>query len=214
MRVPGALRLTDPRRVLVVAVAAALVLAAAGPAAELRPGCGRVPAGSITESQAFVPGNLQKGPMKGDAPVNPSGKGATVPKRAGLAPATLGGQPLSYVRPLGRGVKLYYLTGGIDAEMTSTEFLAAGGLRLEHQPREDMSDTAAGIVLATAGDRAIAVAIGPYEGALVWADPTPLTELRTHNLYWSDGVEEYAIIGVLGPEAIVNLGRNVVCGTS
>jgi hypothetical protein len=114
----------------------------------------------------------------------------------------------------GRGITLYYLTGGIDADMTSTEFVAAGGLRLEHQPREDMSETFAQILHATAGDRAVPIAIGPYEGALVWADPSPLSEIRTHNLYWSDGVEEFAIIGMLGPEAIVNIGRNLVCGTA
>ncbi|MBA2338070.1 MAG: hypothetical protein H0V96_10005 [Acidimicrobiia bacterium] len=45
---------------------------------------------------------------------------------------------------------------------------------------------------------------------VVWADPDP-TGTRTHNLYWSDGAFNYALIAERSAEEILTLGRSLVC---
>ena len=60
------------------------------------------------------------------------------------------------------------------------------------------------------GDRATAVDVGRYSGALTWADPDA-SGLRTHNLYWFDGTYLMSLVAVRGPEDLVNMGRELAC---
>ena len=68
----------------------------------------------------------------------------------------------------------------------------------------------AAYLLTTLGDRATPVYVGEHKGAMVWADPDS-HGIRTHNLYWSDGTSNYAVIADLSAEATLNLGRVLVC---
>jgi hypothetical protein len=91
-------------------------------------------------------------------------------------------------------------------------FLANGGIVYERQPLAD-GESFAAYLLATRGERAIPVEVGSHRAALVWADPFP-NGLRTHNLYWSDGTFNYSLIADRPAEALVTIGRGLVCGSS
>ena len=212
-------RLIPKPRVLVVGLLVlfgSLAAVAAGLAGRTPPGCGVLTAGTLVESRAFVPGDEQRGPMKQELPLNQSGVGPKLPDSPGLAPGSIDGKPLTFVISRVDRIKLYYLPEPIGPSMTTAEFFAAGGIRFEHEPRltESQFTTFAEDLIETSAGRALAVEVGPYQGALVYADPTPDSDQRTHNLYWSDGKEEFALIAVMGPEQLVNIGRGLVCGTS
>jgi hypothetical protein len=109
----------------------------------------------------------------------------------------------------GNGLYQYFLDRPIPPGMTLDAFWTAGGIHLGRDPAE--GGDFVGFLLEELGERAIAVEIGPYRGALTWADPT-LDGTRTHNLYWSDGEYNFQLIGVRSAVDLANLGRAMVCG--
>lgn len=195
---------------LVALVSASLVIVAvtavtAGPS----PSCASAGLGSITESAEFTPAAGQRGPRP-------------IPLRQSQLPdaesavdelvsdAELDQLPLRLALQNGDGgLYRYFLDRPITETMTPEEPWAAGGVQLEKDSAEG-GDFAA-FLLGELGDRAVPIEIGQYRAALTWADPTK-SDVRTHNLYWSDGESNYALIAVRAPEAIVKLARELVCG--
>lgn len=211
-----ATRVSGRRRLPTAMVGAALLsisFISSGSGGETTAGCSAATRADFVESTAFTPGDLQRRPIRIPAPLNPAGDALSLPTSSGVAPTSLGGLPLQFAIARETRLKLYYLGRPVDKLMTPDDFFSAGGLRLEHEPRlqDSQFETFAEDLLQTAGDRALPVEIGPYQGALVWADPTPTSDLRTHNVYWSDGVDEYALVGVAEPDAIVNIARSIAC---
>lgn len=105
----------------------------------------------------------------------------------------------------------YFLDRPLDRELTAPGFRTAGGIQLDRDAVTDGDPYTADDVIEQVGDRAVKVQIGDYEGALVWADPES-NGARPHHLYWSNGTYNYALIAVRGPERMVQLGRELVCG--
>lgn len=103
----------------------------------------------------------------------------------------------------------YFLNQPIEGLRVS-EFITAGGVQVHKESMSEQTSFAE-YLLKTLGDRAIPVEVGPYQGALIWADPDA-TGTRTHNLYWSDGKDNYALIVDRGAAETLNLGRSLVCG--
>lgn len=162
----------------------------------------------IVESGAFAPADMQRG-LGREPAINPAGLAFVRPFGLSNAPDALDGQPMQWVIRTSDAQYVYYLDRPIDNVMTPSAFLAAGGLQLEKETRTDPQSFAE-YLLATVGQRAVPIAVGPYSGVLTWADPTR-EGVRSHNLYWSDGASNFALIAVRSPEALVNLGRHLVC---
>ena len=98
----------------------------------------------------------------------------------------------------------------LDATMTPSDFLVAGGIqydrdRLDGKPFPD-------VLLADIPERASPVQVGPYTAVLTWADPLA-NGVRSHNLYWSDGAFNYGLIADRSALDLVDLGRSLVCAT-
>jgi hypothetical protein len=173
-------------------------------------GCGIVPEGSIVESTSVTPWAAQRGPDVDNIARLPDGD---VPEPLGLAAEmglALGELPAAQLAITdGDGaVYAYFADAPIDG-MTVAEFIRAGGIQVHVDPMTDDRGFAA-YLLDAFGERAVSVAVGSYNGALVWADPNS-DGTRTHNLYWSDGVNNYSLIADMVPDEIVDLGRSLVC---
>lgn len=188
-------------------VAATTILVAAGTvliaAAQVPEGCDPG-VGPITESNRFTAYDARRTHLD-DSPVMSVGSAAS-------SEARMDGLPIRW--EAGDGVNSsyqYFLGGQMDQGLTVSGFRGAGGIQLDRDAVTDGDPYTADDVIAQVGDRAVKVQIGEYEGALVWADPDGLGA-RPHHLYWSDGAYNYALIAVRGPQRMVQLGREYVCG--
>lgn len=189
---------------LVVFAVTAVTAVTAGPS----PSCASAAPGSIKESAEFTPAAGQRGPVP--VPLRQSQLPEAENAVDELVPdAELDQLPLRLALQNGDSLYRYFLDRPIPETMTPEDFWAAGGIQLEKDPWEG-GDFAA-FLLDELGDRAVPIEVGQYRAALTWADPTA-SGVRTHNLYWSDGASNYALITVRAPEAIVNLARELVCG--
>lgn len=198
------------RRPATVAGATLLLLAAvAATYAVSPPSCATLEPGEIIESTNFTPASeMRTAPI----PVTLSQLALEATPAAGetLAPGNaLDGLPLQMTYMSGNGLYQYFLDRAIPPSMTLDAFWMAGGIHLARDPAE--GGDFAGFLLNELGERATAIDIGPYRGALTWADPT-LDGTRTHNLYWSDGEYNFQLIGVRSAVDLANLGRAMVCG--
>lgn len=189
-------------------VAATMTLVAAGTvliaAAQVSEGCDRG-VGPITESNRFTSYDARRSHLE-DVPVTSVGQAVSSSDRQ------MDALPIRW--EAGDGVNSsyqYFLGGRMDPEMTVAGFRGAGGIQLDRDAVTDGDPYTADDVIAQVGDRAVKVQIGEYEGALVWADPDGLGA-RPHHLYWSDGTYNYSLIAVRGPQRMVQLGREYVCG--
>jgi hypothetical protein len=156
--------------------------------------------GPITESPEFTPPEARRSQPR-DFTLDPEGQGPPT--------STLVLDGLSVQWAAFGGSTLFFAESPVSGMLLS-EFFASGGLQLY---QEMVSD---GVIFAEhlnseIGDRATGVVIGAYNGALTWADPD-LQGTRTHNLYWSDGIANYSLIGVREPAELINLGRFLECG--
>jgi hypothetical protein len=184
------------------------VFLVAQPRSGLGPGpCSDVAAGTIRESQEFTPAELQRGRLPERPIVN--GPGITPLPRDGVPPR-IDGRPLQYAIASGQGPYLFYLNVPLDADMTRSDFLKAGGLTYDALSIDE-GEPFPPALLAQVGDRGTPVEVGESEGALVWGDPTE-DNVRAHGLYWADETTNYSLVAVRGPEYLVNLGRGLVCG--
>ncbi len=200
---------TLSRRWLLIVVAVGLAGVAWGyTSARANDGCGPV-AGPIIQSKDFTPRELRRGWI--DPPLNREGDSlANLDEFDGVT--EIAGLPLWWVDRaltddyLSEGA--YYLDAPVGSMLVS-EFVDAGGVQFSKESVFDESNSIAAR-LTRAGDRGIAVDVGSHDGMLVWADPDQ-SGTRTHNLYWSDGAFDYALIADRGAEEILALGRTLVC---
>jgi hypothetical protein len=124
------------------------------------------------------------------------------------------GRPLQDVLVSGAGtgdvlVTLLYASKPVGDEETLPEFLARDGVVMNEKPVSGIG--AADDVVAEIQDRAFVVMIGPHEAALVHADPVGSNDVRPYNLYWSDGLRDLSISGVLPPENVIEMARSLYC---
>lgn len=191
-----------------VAIGALILLVVAACTRAGPSGCASLPSGSIQEITDFTPAQqMRTGGVQ--LPLADFGLPTTANSADHLIrDGELDGLPLQLALTNGDALYRYFLDGPIPKTMTPEQFWAAGGVQFERDPAQ--SDDFAAFLLEELGERALPVEIGPYRGALTWADPTP-SGVRTHNLYWSDAESSYALIAVRSPEAMVNLARGIVC---
>jgi hypothetical protein len=108
-------------------------------------------------------------------------------------------------------ISLYFVGRPVSSGDTLATFWDAGGIFVHESPWTNSYSRAEELAVAL-GDRAVTVKVGEHDAALVYADPIEL-DVRTHNIAWSDGVEQFEIRAVLTPEEIVDLARSMVCGS-
>ena len=107
-----------------------------------------------------------------------------------------------------QGMRLYYGTGSVTDSMTIDDFLGAGGIVVSQWKSDGQS---AQVVFDAVGRRAIPVAIGPYDAAMVHGDEIS-TKIRPYDLYWSDGSRDFSILsGVDRPGTTIDLTRSIYC---
>lgn len=198
---------------LAVGFAFFAVVAALGASALLASptSCATLREGQISESEKFTPAEWQRGFNVGR--LNPSGAGTPAIPTDALVPSnTLDGLPLQWAAA-GEADTLYryFLDRPHSADLTISTFLAAGGVEFDRDPAR--GESFAAYLLASEGERAVAVDLGPYQAALTWADPLE-NGVRPHDLYWSDGMFNYGLIADRSAVALVNLARGMVCNST
>lgn len=119
------------------------------------------------------------------------------------------GKPRRWAAANGDSAYQYFLDSEMPSDMTLSEFFSAGGIQLDRDPAEP-GEAFVAETLKDLGQRAVAVQIGDYTAALVWADPE-VSNTRLHHLYWSDGKVNYGLYADVSAEQMVNLGREFVC---
>lgn len=184
------------------------VAAMAAASAASQPGCEPVTS-PVTESQQFTPAELQRSRMFDPRlPAGQPGAESAVVAMAGKSSTLLPTHQFDLINESGE-VYSYYLDQPIEGLRVS-EFIKAGGVQVHREPMTEPTSFAS-FLIETLGDRATPVEVGPHQGALIWADPD-VSGTRTHNLYWSDGKDNYALIVDLSANETLNLGRALVCG--
>lgn len=195
--------LAVPLSVVLIVVGAQRLMAAAPDS------CGQPTEGTIIESKEFTPYESRLSHL----PELPIFTGAQEPAplpataRIGTRPITGLSRQLTIASANG-SIYSYFLDRSL-GKMSPDEFLAAGGIQLEQDPVTQDEMFAADIFVEL-GNRATAVRVGPFDGALVWADPLK-DGTRSHNLYWSDGTYNYAVIANRSAEELLGIGRGLVC---
>jgi hypothetical protein len=160
--------------------------------------------GPITESQSFTPYDARLSHLP-DSAIASLGHADSSDER-------IDGLPLRWSAGDGpRASYRYFQRDEIDRGETVADFMAAGGIQLDRDAVADGDPYTADDVIAQVGERAVNVQIGDYDGALVWADPES-NGARPHNVYWSDGTYNYTLRAVRGPQRMVQLAREYVCG--
>lgn len=193
-----------------VIVLAAAVGACAGSAVPTSPGCAPQADGTIKESQDFTPYDSMK--TKPVDPIIGSGPSASVPARVTIGRDSVAGLARRYTIDASDGAVYSYFLDGDLGESKLSDFRKRGGIELDQEP-DTGSGSFATRLLAELGDRATAIAVGEYAGALTWADPD-VAGTRAHGVYWFDGQYNYALIADRPAEALVTLARTLVCGGS
>lgn len=174
--------------------------------AQTSEGCEK-PTGPIAESSRFTP----YGARLSHLPERPVTSTGGPPHSGDRQPESLDGLALRWVIGDGdRAFYRYFFSRPMTGE-SLPEFHGGGGIQLDRDlvaPGQDFTDE----LLKTLGDRAVEVQIGDHRGALVWADPES-NGVRPHHLYWSDGTYNYTLAAVRGPIRMVELGRELECGS-
>jgi hypothetical protein len=172
-----------------------------------RAGCSGVAAASIAETSKFTPYGNRLTTLS-DVAIGGQSDSAAVPARTTYAASSIDGLARQYTIDASNGSVYSYFLDADTANMMHSDFVKLGGLELQ----QDASDQSfATYLLKELGERAVGVEVGSFDGALTWADPDE-NGIRTHNLYWFDGIYNYALIGDRSATDIVNLGRHLVCG--
>lgn len=179
-------------------------------------GCGPSAAPAIDEHFAPVAGRF--GPARWPSIRTADRRAVADPRTARVA----GAPPLIPVVPsevgwlqlalaeLDGGLTMYYAQAPVGGAETIAEFLARGGLAVTQRPtagRDRASD-----VVADVGSRAGLVSLAGHTAALVHADPLLRDDFRAYHLYWSDGMRDWTVQGVVQrPEVLIDIARSMYC---
>lgn len=168
--------------------------------------CDPVAPASIVESEEYTPYRARLSHF----PDEPIATTVATPFRPTYAPERIGGLPVSWQAANHWYSEVVYFDEAIDPGLTRPELYFEGGLiLLSNRWDPGLGDVVAGLKHEL-GDRVVEVEVGPYDAALVWADPLS-NGVRPHHLSWSDGRMAHELIGVRSAEAIVDLVRDAVC---
>lgn len=197
-----------PRWVLTLGVLVAGTFAVGWPTGGSPDPCAELAVGSIRESRAFTPAGMQRGRLP-ERPILDIGPGIDPLALGDKVPRPLDGMTPRYAVGSAQGPYVFYLDAPMDPEMKRSDFLLAGGVEFEALSMDGAGAFAP--TLFAMGERAIPVRVGAFLGALVWADPTE-ADIRPHGLYWADATTSYSLVAVRGPEYLLAMGRDLVCG--
>jgi hypothetical protein len=170
--------------------------------------CSAVEAGSIKMSASFTPADAVRSRLPEIAISSRSGGPDSVPSGMSVPSGSIDGRDLRWVDSSSTGTYQYFLDQPMGKDVTPDAFLAMGGIQYGQEPAN--GESFAGYLIDVLGERAVAVKIGQYAGALTWADPLP-NNVRSHNVYWSDGTTNFALIGDRPAAEMVTLARKLVC---
>jgi hypothetical protein len=189
-----------------VAIAAALSISSGLGAAE--PGCAPLET-SIRENASFTPYEMQRS-RAAEVPITSIGSigNAAVPTSARLPVAAVDGLDVQWAVVTLGGTYQYLLDRPLPPDMTTSEFLASGGIQYDRDKVD--GEPFPQYLVNEVPDRATPVRVGGYDGVLTWADPI-VNGVRSHNLYWSDGEFNYSLIADRPAVALVDMGRSIAC---
>ena len=187
--------------------ALAMVVFVAGPGSASARDCGPVAEGSIRDATAFTPYSSTWAQPERALPVGKLPAAAIPADLASLA--VLDSLQVQYSMDLGGDGEVIYFHDRPIAEGTVTsEFLGRGGIQLERYRMD--GTTFYEVLLKEFPARAQPVKVGPFAGAMTWADPEA-NGVRTHNVYWADGTFNYALIADRSASSLLTLARVVAC---
>lgn len=172
--------------------------------------CGPVVEGTIIESQRFTDYEFQRGGPIDEVVIVAAGAElvAEVPQEAVVKAPVIGGRARQHTLVIDTGAVYSYFLDRPLGGLTRSEFIRLGGIELHQEPVNDAPFFVH--LLSVLGDRAVPVAIGSLAGAITWADPDA-NGVRTHNVYWSDGSHDFALIADESAAFAVSLARSIVC---
>jgi hypothetical protein len=167
--------------------------------------------GTIAESQSFTPYGLRRGSQlqNGYLLQGANESGSFVPSRDVVGRSEIGGQARRHTVDAGEAVYAYFLNQSM-TELTRSDFMRLGGIEFHQEPVDSTTGSFAAMLLASLGERAVPVQVGSFQGALTWADPD-VGGIRTHNIYWSDGLHNFALIANRSGADVVTLARDLAC---
>jgi hypothetical protein len=205
------------RRALTLLAMAALVGAsttAVVVTAMTSPGCGPA-TDPLFKSAAYSPVGDQLTAVEYPPLVAAGGEPASTSVLAatGLAsvmlPANLAPQVVVHFGVNQEAVVVYYAAGPLLPQATVVDLVRAHGMEFSRQPAGAGSAAA---VLSAVGDRAVQLKVGPYDAAIVHADPIGSDDLRAYELHWSDGTSDFMVYGNVPATDLIAAGRSLYCG--
>ena len=179
-------------------------------AAGLLPQCGPMADGSVRESTAYVPFQARRSaPI--ELPIKSSGaSSALLPSSASELAQSIDDRTASWVVVVDTGaVYRYYFDKELPDALTRSEFFAQDGVEFDIDPIV-AEQPFYQYLIGQFPDRAVAVEVGGFDGAITWADPEA-NGVRTHNVYWSDGKSNFALVANRSAEEAVTLARTIAC---
>lgn len=216
------------RRVRIAALAALVTAVGVGFAATVAgvsglpraaTGCGPVVDAAVSDD-SFVPVELRRGatprvPLRSTGMVVGETGGADGPGAVDLArlPSPPPGltEQLTMIDPDGAGGRVFYADHAIDLDDSFGAAIVGGAVVFGQQYTSGQTGEH---VIREVGERAVPIAIGDHVGALLHADPLVEglpDEIRSWHLYWSDGIRDYWIIGVIDPAVLIGAARSLAC---
>jgi hypothetical protein len=91
------------------------------------------------------------------------------------------------------------------------DVLERGGLLLRAHSIPPGEPPAAAVMAKDFPRRATLVAVGEYDGAISWDDPSDESGLRPHRIVWSEGTTDYELRAVRSADQMLALARELVC---
>lgn len=172
--------------------------------------CGPVAEGSTSESQSFTPYAARRTTLP-ELPINPSGAPMpALPLDVAGSVDSIDGMSIRWAVVMDTGaVYRYFFDRAIAASMTPADFAAGGGIELHREILAE-GDPFWAFLLAEFPDRAVPVTVGQHKGVVVWGDPD-VRGTRKHNVYWSNGAENYSLSANRSAAQLVTLARIITC---
>ena len=141
--------------------------------------------------------------------------GAAVAREVGVAVPTRvpGGRKAQLaLRGYGDGTRdslaIYYSVDALAPSATFVDLLRASGIAFVVQPSFGLTADA---VVGNVGDRAARLSVGPYDAAIVHADPVESNELRFYELHWSDSNWDFVVFGSAPATDVIDVARWIYC---
>ncbi|GAB3769431.1 hypothetical protein FB382_002467 [Nocardioides ginsengisegetis] len=178
-----------------------------GRASAITDGCSQtVP--KLVENQQFSPAEARLSGVPRSVAIKLNPVDDTTRSTPYFRTAIDGMAPEGQTQDLSGVTDVFYSKSTVDGSRPG-DALQAGAVVLRTYPESDSAPLSE-VMFKQFPERALAVTVGQFQAALTWDDPDD-TGTRAHRITWRDGRQDYVLIAVRDPEAMVALARSVVC---